>query len=216
MGRTTRNTSTGVTYARQREDFYREPTWAVHALFNRERIHGTILDPFCGSGTIVRIARQRGHIADASDLIDRVTPNRFFAYQGMGPMCWPWPHLDGFAQRDFLMPVQIDQRATHDWCVTNPVFEAKTILQVAENALLTARVGVALLFTVGVLETSERARFWERAPLKCTYIFADRATMPPGDSGKEPDEEGGGTRQYVWLVFRHDWDDEPRTRWLYR
>lgn len=193
--RTTRNVATGATYEREPFDFYREQTWAVKALFKREPIHGTILDPFCGLGRIPLIARQLGYVADGSDI---------------------QPRAPEFEVRDFLLPPAETQRKTHDWVFSNPIYNTDHTAQIVDNALLTARIGVALLFPATILETPDRARFWERAPLARIYVSASRMAMPPGSSGKEPDEEKGGTRMFIWLVLRHDWDDEPRTRWLYR
>ncbi len=52
-------------------DWYVEPAWCVHALFELVAFIGPIHDPACGSGTIVTVARALGYEATGSDLIAR-------------------------------------------------------------------------------------------------------------------------------------------------
>ena len=52
-------------------DWYVEPPWCVHALFERMPFNGPIHDPACGSGTIVKVAHSLGYEATGSDLVAR-------------------------------------------------------------------------------------------------------------------------------------------------
>lgn len=52
--------ATNRSKARHPEDFYRTPSWAVHALLDSEPLHGPILEPACGDGAILDELRGAG------------------------------------------------------------------------------------------------------------------------------------------------------------
>jgi hypothetical protein len=53
---------TGI-WSRHPEDFYCEPEWCSTRLFATEHFEGAIVDPSCGLGRIVEVARDRRHSA---------------------------------------------------------------------------------------------------------------------------------------------------------
>ena len=65
------STLKGALYGRAKHDFYVEPRWLVNVLLDIETFTGTMLDPACGSGTIVSACRDRGMRAIGADIVDR-------------------------------------------------------------------------------------------------------------------------------------------------
>jgi hypothetical protein len=140
-------------YARQALDYYVEPEWAVAALLDVETFHGDILDPACGSGTIVRVCRARGLVAAGSDIVDR----------GYG-----YPVADFF---DLTEPV--------DNVISNMPFGAAG--RFIPHALELTRDKVAILGRLALLEGQKRRRMWDGTPPYRILVFSRRVSMPPGD-----------------------------------
>lgn len=61
----------GTQYGRAKHNFYVEPRWLVNVLLDMETFTGTVLDPACGSATIVSACRDRGIRATGADIVDR-------------------------------------------------------------------------------------------------------------------------------------------------
>jgi hypothetical protein len=59
-------------------DFYVDPPWCSERLFEVEKFHGTIVDPCCGTGTIVKAAQRAGLKAIGRDISIRKSDD-FFA-----------------------------------------------------------------------------------------------------------------------------------------
>ena len=79
-------------YERAAADWYVEPAWIVHALLDVEDFPGLSWDPACGGGNIPKILRQRGMLAEGTDMVDR----------GFGNGC-----------RDFLTSPPVQGHAQH-------------------------------------------------------------------------------------------------------
>jgi hypothetical protein len=160
-------------YARQTLDWYVEPEWSVEGLFDVEKFTGTILDPACGSGTIVRVCRARGLEARGSDIVDR----------GYG-----YPVADFFG---LTAPV--------DNLISNMPFGAAD--QFIPHALELARDKVAILGRLTLLEGQKRRqRIWGATPLCRVWVFSRRVSMPPGDQNLPAI---GGSVAYAWFIWQH-------------
>jgi hypothetical protein len=57
------------------DDLYQTPDVAVHALLKAERITGTIWEPACGPGAMVKVLRDAAHRVYATDLVDYGCPD---------------------------------------------------------------------------------------------------------------------------------------------
>jgi hypothetical protein len=51
-------------------DLYETPAEATHALLKAEKLPQNLWEPACGPGAIVRVLREAGHQALATDLVD--------------------------------------------------------------------------------------------------------------------------------------------------
>jgi hypothetical protein len=169
------------------DGFYIEPEWCSARLFAIEPFAGTIWDPCCGTGRIPEAARRAGYSTIATDLVDR-----------------EYRHLDGVG--DFLL----SHRRVEN-IVFNPPFNICD--RFVRHALRLASCKVAAIWLARRLPA---ARWLQSTPLRRIYLLTPRPSMPPGHVILSGKKSGGGTQEFVWLVFEHGHVGPPEMRWLYR
>jgi hypothetical protein len=167
-------------YDRIHADFYIEPRWLVEALLTVEKFTGSVLDPFCGGGSIVGVCLQHGIRATGSDL-----------------------HARGFgAQRDaFSIHEPIDN------ALSNPPFIR--IEDAVRHFLPLVRHKLVLLARLNILEGQERLALFRQSPPARVWVSARRASIRPGDLAHPRDQYGalnpsptsGGSTAYCFLVW---------------
>jgi len=54
------------------------------------------------------------------------------------------------------------------------------------------------------------------SPLARVYLLTPRPSMPPGQVILAGEKPGGGTQDFVWLVFERDHVGPAHLRWLRR
>jgi predicted RNA methylase len=178
-------------------DNYSTPMDAVHQLLARERFEGTILEPACGEGNIVKA-------------IESTLDNEVFAYDFRS-----FDEIYSDADGDCINFLEqgastFHQDGAFENVITNPPFSLA--LPFAERALEVARKKVALLLRIQFLEGQKRKAFLQGSPLETVYVFSKRISMYP--EGQE--NKGGGTQCFAWFVWnknRHP-GDYPRIRWI--
>jgi methylase of polypeptide subunit release factors len=174
------------------DEFYQEPEWCSRRLFAEETFFGDIWDPCCGSGTIVRNARDLGFTAHGSDIVDRAQKGMCSA--GVG---------------DFL---EWEDRRRINSIVCNPPFSKAE--DFARHALsLKSTVKLAMIVpTAGV----NAARWVEELRCRREWRMTPRPSMPPGRVLSGGGKAKGGMRDYSWLIFERGYDGRPELRWLRR
>lgn len=167
-------------------DFYVEEPWAAAALFRAESFIGTVLDPACGIGTIIRGAQAAGLPASGSDLHDR----------GAGR-----PGLDFLSDS---YPLRTDN------IVTNPPFSLA--MQFARRALEVVDHKIALLVRLNFLASARRRLFFEHSPLARVLVFSDRIRVAPAgqELGNNPSVD------HCWIIWNHGHQGPPTLGWLHR
>jgi hypothetical protein len=156
-------------------DFYPTPRWGTQALLVHEKFEGSILEPCCGDGSMVKVLREYGYWVEASDKYDR-----------------------GFGERrDFF-----DITAPQDNIVTNPPFGiAEDIL---EHALSLASGKVCLLLRTAFLESKRRYnKFYCDRPPARVLVFAQRLSIYK--NGNQGDAGSGTTSYswFIWEVGKY-------------
>jgi hypothetical protein len=81
----------GATYPKQDRDLYRTPPAVTEALFDHVSFAPVILEPACGHGDLVRVARQRGYTVHASDILPIGMPDAKVADFLTGPVPFAGP-----------------------------------------------------------------------------------------------------------------------------
>ena len=188
-------------WRRDPHDWYVEPAWCSLRLFEEETFCGTVHDPACGGGNIVRSALAHGHLVTGGDIVDRSEAT------GHGR-----PEI-----ADWLAPT--DRR--HANIVSNPPFglcddRKSRSHPFVERCLERAERKVALLLPANWVQGDMRSRWLERTPLRRVWFLSPSPSMPPGHvlaSGAKP---GNGTTDYAWFVWQMDYDGATEVRWLRR
>jgi hypothetical protein len=175
-------------YPRDPLGWYVEPESAVDQLFDLIPFDGMIWDPSCGRGTILNVARRRGHATMGSDLVDRYRPERH-----------------QFQRQDFLRvsgPPMLRFSI-----INNPPYNEPEPM-IAEKFIRHAhQIGgwhrAAFLVPIS-FQCSERrwSLFAEHVPSHVISLM-ERPSMPPGAMLEERGEScrGGGMEDYCWFVF---------------
>ena len=175
------STLKGTPYKRAKHDFYVEPRWLVDALLDVETFTGTVLDPACGSGTIVSACRDRGIKAIGVDIVDR-----------------------GFRHvqvQDFL-----ERTEQVDAIICNPPY--RLAQRFVEHGL-TLTPKVVMLLRLVFVEGQRRKRFHATTPPARIWVTARRASIPDGICSGEHDRHGaviqpdgrGGSVVFAWFVW---------------
>ncbi len=199
-------------WARHPEDYYVEPDWVSQRLFAMENFEGTVVDPACGSGRIVRAGRAHRQKAAA------VGDNRIVKMLGYDLVrrCKECVEEENFLETDYET----------DNIVSNPPFKlcGKTNANsrhgedfaFVKRAMATATAKVALLLPLPWMTGADKARWLANSPLSKVLVLTPRPSMPPGpviEAGLEP---GGGTEDFAWFLWQHGHKGPPTLGWLNR
>jgi len=160
-------------------DLYDTPPEAVHALLKVEKLPHVIWEPACGTGNIVRVLRNAGHVVIASDLNQRG--------------CY-----ESFSGVDFLMPLVIP-RIEAGAIITNPPFS------LAEEFVAEARSRVPLvvmLMRLAFYESEKRTNILEDAGLARIHVFANRLPMMHRAGWKG--RKASSSIPFAWYVWSAD------------
>jgi len=176
-------------WPRDAHDFYIEPHWTSHRLFDVEPFRGEVTDPAAGSGRIVQAAEAAGLRARGYDIVDR------------------GPHLAGV--QDFMAAGR-----SYVNIVTNPPFGIAD--EFVARAIELAAGKVAALLPLTWMSGSKRSRWLEQAGLARVWVLTPRPSMPPGIVVLNGLRPGQGTKDFGWFVFDQSWVGPPQLRWLHR
>jgi hypothetical protein len=166
---------------------YVDPEWLSIRLFEVERFPGSIWDPFCGWGRIVKAARAAGYEARATDIVDRGFP------------------LD--ETLDFLTVDRIDPETS---IIGNPPFADA----IAQHAIRLDPIKMALIWPFARIVA---AWPWlADAPLARVYMLTPRPAMPPASYVAEGKKPEGARVEHCWLIFERGYAGPIELCWLRR
>lgn len=171
-------------FQRDNLDWYVEPKFATEALLKVERFSGRIWDPACGQGNIISALLHAGYNAAGTDIVRRVPENT-------GWFC---------GEFDFLN----DEILTDPDCyVFNPPFyRAKGAEAFIRRAVGSAQTKVAAFVDLKFLGSVGRANgLFNGHPPTRIWMITPRPSCPPGEFLKAGNKAGGGTADWVWLVW---------------
>jgi hypothetical protein len=179
-------------WERSVEDFYVEPEWCSRRLFEQVGFSGTVYDPACGLGRIVRAAREEGYESFGTDIAKR--------------------SQDCGSEVDFLS-CQRGQTPVNS-IVCNPPFKLAEAF--VNKALQIAEYEVAMLLPSTWRCGDSRSRWLEATPLAAVLDLTPRPSMPPGTVIEAEIDAGGGTTDYAWYIWRRGYKGAYRGGWLRR
>lgn len=174
-------------FARVQYDWYVEEAWVAKRLFDTVEFEGSIVDPCCGMGTIVKAARAAGYRAWGYDLVDR----------------------------GFLLEQQINfmkLEARFDNVVMNPPFSLGK--EFAEKAIRQTRGYVAMIWPTRRLNA---ASWIVQQGRPYTIMFlTPRPSMLPGEMVQRGRKAKGGREDFVWIVWTLARKHTGAAKWLSR
>jgi hypothetical protein len=189
------------------DDFYCEPRWLVEALVDKESLEGSVLDPFCGCGSLVGVLLARGMTARGSDKYD-------FGFRQTAPD-QPFTFAQPPNRRDaFTIAEHVDN------VVSNPPFVR--FEDAVRHFYPLVRRKLILLGRLNILEGQQRQTLFQQHPPARVWVSIRRASMPPGSAAVPRDEFGagipapasGGSTAYAWLCWDKAYDGPPVLGWL--
>lgn len=190
-------------FAKEPHGHYVEPVWTSARLFAVENFGqpapgNLILDPACGWGTILQSARAMGFRTYGFDVVNRQRDGKRRPF--------------AFRQLDFLH----DERVTRldvGSVVCNPPFD-----HVEEFCRLACKIASHKVAMLCLLRRLPAAHWLQELPLETIYLLTPRPSMPPGEYIAKGNKPGGGTQDFVWLVFTNGPRrlNSPVMRWLHR
>lgn len=185
---------------RQAADHYVEPEWVSARFFEMRNLTGTLLDPACGFGRIVRAANAAGLYAMGSDIEPRWQldpahdPEDEFRYAIADFLDGPWPPKARLWN-------------TPDIIMSNPPFAHAQ--RFYDAAIARAGKRVVLLLPIARLCGIKTSAWLEKTPLRFVYPLGPRPSMPPGDyilAGKKP---ANGHTDYAWYEWELGYCGRP-------
>lgn len=141
------------------EDFYPTPSEYVRDILDREELKGSILEPACGDGSIVKILRE------------------YYPFNSIGRFDL-YPRDRTIPKRDFL-----HYSLKWDNVVTNPPYNQ--FLPFLEHSLDIARRKTILLFPLTYLSGKERfLRVYSKFPPSRVWVYSKRISLQTGEGAK--------------------------------
>lgn len=170
-------------FARDEFDWYVEEQRASEGLFEVERFIGDIYDPACGSGNIIKAARAAGYGAYGSDIVRRTAE-------------------DWFTREIDFLDTQIMAGAGPNIVCNPPFYRGAGTENFIRKALEFSCGKVAIFCSIGFLAGAKRAAgiFADHPPHRI-WVVTPRVSCPPGEWLAAGNKAGGGTDDWVWLVW---------------
>ena len=169
------------TWVRDDLDWYVEEPIATEKLARVEKFVGSVWDPCCGQGNIVKALLAAGYDAHGTDIVQRADGNWFVAVS------------------DFLG----DHDLTAQNIVMNPpFFRAKGAEAFIRRALAITKGKVCAFVDVKFLAGGKRANgLYLESPPDRIWILTPRVSCPPGEYLAAGNKAEGGTADWCWLVW---------------
>ena len=179
---------------RNDQDWYVEPPFAVHDLFDAEPFHGGVWDPCCGRGTIPYVCHQRAYSVFGSDLMQRAP---------------------GFERCSFFDYPRAPRGIPNLVC--NPPFNIidKWIAHIGRVLVRKA----AIFAPITLLNGGKHARLLRSVPFSCCWAFTYRVPCPPGQEAPPlaawtRDTIKGTTGNFAWFILDAGFAGRPHVDFL--
>ena len=206
-------------FQRHGDDFYAEPRSAAEALFRVEAFGPRILDPFCGTGRIVRAASRAGYSALGADIAPRWLD------------CPQHALFDDwrYSVADFAKPNQHNTLGGGGWqkpdaIVSNPPYRRDMLWEHLDKAIGMVAEKVAFLLPADFWHCRAARDALNGRGLCRVYSIIPRPSMPPNicdeDATTFIDADGdvrriaGGAKDFVWAVFLKGYEGATSIHWL--
>ncbi|MGJ4855545.1 hypothetical protein ACN6KF_001491 [Labrys sp. La1] len=165
-------------------DWYQEEAWCSSALARVESFEGQVWDPCCGSGTIPMMLNKAGVSAYGTDIVER--------RQRANPQ-----GLDFFEDAKTREPESIPNIVSNP-----PYFSGKGTEAFIRAAFPLVQHKLCVFVDKRFLGGDDRAAgLYVEIPPARIWMLTPRPSCPPGEYIAAGGKVGGGTADYVWIVY---------------
>ena len=180
--------------ARQENDFYATPSWAIDALLKKTTLPHNVWEPACGTGMLSERLKEFGYNVYSTDLIDR-----------------------GYGEEhnvDFTLCQSLPFKDAGDVCIlTNPPYHIATEFIERSLMLLPCGSPCFMFLRTAFLEGCERfERLYRHGYLMAVYQFSKRiACAKNGDF----EHYNCSALAHAWFVFARGYKNvKPIIEWI--
>ena len=174
---------------RQKHNFYATHPACTVDILRVEKFSPSILEPFCGSGSMAEELKRAGYEVAAYDIVDR----------GYGEVA------------DFQnLEVEIGK---YD-IISNPPYDSNLIEHVLK-CLSVCKSKVALLLPLNYLSGKERhEKLFSIYPPKRIYVYRERITIAIGGDFERVKTAGSNMTNYCWFVWERGHQGTTELLWM--
>lgn len=190
-------------FPRAAHEWYVEEPVATEGLLTVEKFAGRVWDPCCGQGNIVKTLLAAGVDAVGTDIVARVDHVQESWFLG---------------RHDFLADEALNIGGVLNIVFNPPFSKGRAAEACIRKAIATIPGKVAAFVDQRFIGSARRANglFAEHPPSRI-WSITPRVSCPPGEYLLAGNKAGGGTADYVWMV----WDQtiprgETRLGWIRR
>lgn len=202
------NLNTKISWEREADNWYVEPTWVTHKLCEVERFEGRTVDPFAGMGNVIAGALEAGVSIEGFDLRDRGYAGIRTGLDFFGewlPGYWPAQNI---ITNPPYGPVPKEDRVPH----LRDRIEERAV----ELALSRVTSKAAFFLDAKWLNSARRGAWVSTLPLYRVYKVGPRPSCPPGHVVEAGEKAGNGTTDFAWHVFLKGFEGAPTLHWIWR
>lgn len=175
---------------RQFHNFYATHPSCVSDILRVETFHHSILEPFCGIGSISEVLKGHGHEVESYDIIDR----------GYGK-------IGDFFKVDF-------EQGRYD-IVSNPPYN-ENLANIIKRCISLCHSKVALLMPLRYLSGAERYReIYQINPPARIYVYQERIGIAMNGDFEKYNDPGANREIYAWYIWQKDYTGVTELHWLH-
>lgn len=200
--------NTKISWGRESDNWYVEPTWVTRRLCEVEGFEGRTVDPFAGMGNVIAGAREAGIAVEGFDLRDRgvedIRSGRDF-FDDWPPGYWPTQNI---ITNPPYGPVPKDDRVAG--------LRDRLEKRAVELALERVTSKAAFFLDAKWLNSAKRGAWVQTLPIYRVYKVGPRPSCPPGHLVQAGEKPGNGTTDFAWHVFPKGYEGPPTLHWIRR
>ena len=187
-------------YARQKSDQYMTPLWAPNLILKKETLSGTVVDPACGTGNLIKSVVL--NCPGACVLGFDTDPEFYMGPESIDFLDKDWSSKAGVPSASFIL---------------NPPYglQGRVAVKFIELALERSQMcdgKVIALLPVAFDSGSTRTHLFRDCPaFKTKYVMLDRIEW----DNLDPSPDGhGSTKDHAWFVWDWNHDGPPTVEYL--
>lgn len=175
---------------RQVNDFYATHHSCTSDILREEDFHYTILEPFCGTGTMSRVIEQSGRKVESYDIIDR----------GYGKVA------------DFF---ELDVEEGKFDIITNPPYNDR-LAEIIARCVRLCKQKVAILMPLRYLSSNARYNdIYSVYPPARVYVYQERICIAKNGDFEKYNDAGANLEIYAWYIWEKDYSGETILKWIH-